>query len=344
MKKQIFAILDLELTYACNLMEIFSDKRGIPFETLIFSNVESLEEYTHKHAVDLLLVSARMMCERLRQMDIRKIVILSEGEVLEEYGEYPSVYKYQSSDHLVAEVMSYYACHVSPQVRFLKKKNTEIIGIYSPVGRCGKTSFALTLGQILAERYPVLYLNLEDYSGFAGFLEKQPPSDLSDVMYFVRQNKGNVVMKIHGAVQKLGNMDYIPPAFSAEDLREIKSADWIRLLEELENGSTYGTVLLDFGQTVQELFHMLSMCSRIYMPVCSGAMAQAKIDQYETLLKEMEYEEILEKTKKLTLPFVPVLTGGEYALEQMTEREMGHFVRKLLAEEEKENEPGTGGV
>lgn len=341
MKKQIFAILDLELTYACNLMEIFADRRSIPFETLIFSSVESLEEYTKNHTIDLLLVSTRMMCERLRQLDIRKIVILSEGELLKEYEEYPAVYKYQSSDNLVAEVMSYYACHASPQVRFLKKRNTKIIGIYSPVGRCGKTTFALTLGQILAERHPVLYLNLEDYSGFGSLLEVQPPSDFSDVMYFVRQNKGSVVLKIHAAVQKLGNLDYIPPAFSSGDLREIRSPDWLRLLEELENGSTYGTILLDFGQTVQELFQMLSVCSCIYMPVCSDVMAKAKIDQYENLLKEMEYEEILEKTKKLTLPFVTVSSVGEYALEKLTEGEMGRFVRNLLIEEEKEHEPGS---
>ena len=38
--------------------------------------------------------------------------------------------------------------------------------VYSPVKRCGKTCFALTLGQILAKRQSVLYLNLEECAGF----------------------------------------------------------------------------------------------------------------------------------------------------------------------------------
>lgn len=344
MKKQIFAILDLELTYACNLMEIFSDRRSIPFETLIFSNLESIGEYTKKHTIDLLLVSARMMCEELRRMNIRKIMILSEGEILKEYEEYPSVYKYQASDHLVAEVMNYYASQADSQMSFFRRKQVKLIGVYSPVGRCGKTAFALTLGQMLAKHQPVLYLNLEDYSGFAGLLGQESASDLSDVMYFVRQNKGSIAVKIHAAVQKLGNMDYISPAFSAGDLREIPSTDWVRFLEELENGSTYSTVLLDFGSGMQELFYMLSMCSRIYTPVCSDGAAKAKLEQYESLLKEMEYEDILEKTKKLTLPFARLHGSGEYMLEQLVQGEMGRFVRKLLAEEAGEYEAGTGGV
>lgn len=344
MKKQIFAILDLELTYACNLMEIFSDRRSIPFEALIFSNLESIREYTQKHAIDLLLVSARMMCEELRQMKIRKIVILSEGEVLKEYEEYPAVYKYQASDNLVAEVMNYYASQTDSQVNFFKRRQVKMIGVYSPVGRCGKTAFALTLGQILSKQQPVLYLNLEDYSGFAGLLDQQPSSDLADVMYFVRQNKGSIAVKIHAAVQKLGDMDYISPAFSAGDLREIPAADWMRLLEELENSSTYGVVLLDFGSGMQELFSILSLCSRIYTPVCSDAAAKAKLKQYESLLSEMEYEEIQEKTRKLILPFVELYGSGEYMMERLVQGEMGRFVKNLLAEEAKEDEAGAGGV
>ena len=40
-----------------------------------------------------------------------------------------------------------------------------MIGIYSPVHRIGKTKFALRLGQKMARQVPVLYLNLEGYSG-----------------------------------------------------------------------------------------------------------------------------------------------------------------------------------
>ena len=60
---------------------------------------------------------------------------------------------------------------VADQIAVLKK-TTEIIGIFSPLGRCLKTSFALTLGQILAKERAVLYLNMEEYSGFEELMGK----------------------------------------------------------------------------------------------------------------------------------------------------------------------------
>ena len=87
-----------------------------------------------------------------------KIVILSEGVHPPELDRYPSVYKYQASSDVVREVMACYGAekNVAPAVFPVSKKTTEIYGIYSPLGRCLKTSFALTLGQILARDRAVL--------------------------------------------------------------------------------------------------------------------------------------------------------------------------------------------
>lgn len=338
MKKQKFAIFDLETSYACNLMEYMAERQSVPFETLVFGSLESLENYTKETTIDLLLVSGRMMCPRLCQMNIRRIIILSEGEAAEEYQDYPVIYKYQSSESLVAEVMSYYAGQEVPQPRILKKRQVKVLGVYSPIGRCGKTCFALTLGQILARKHSVLYLNLEDYAGFSFLMEKDGMSDISDVMYFLRQHKGNAVFKVNSALQRLGNMDYISPAFSSGDLREIRMEEWVRLLEELIGCSNYEIILLDIGRTVDDVFALLSQCTTIYTPICTDVISTAKISQYEQQLRELEYEEILKKTQKLGLPFCSPPMQGEYFMEQLENGEMGDYVRELLRQEDLEGE------
>lgn len=78
------------------------------------------------------------------------------------------------------------------------KKSTSVIGVYSPVGRTQKTSFALTLGQILAKDRAVLYLNLESYSGFEQILGETYERNLSDLLYFVRQENANVIHRLSG--------------------------------------------------------------------------------------------------------------------------------------------------
>ena len=343
MKKQKFAILDMEETYAYNLMEYLSERQSMPFETLVFGSVESLRAYAQQNTLDLLLVSAKMMCEEIRHMNIRRIMVLSEGEAPREYEDCPAVYKYQSSESLGAEVMSCYARQeVPPQQELALKRRVKICGVYSPVSRCGKTCFALTLGQILAQHQSVLYINLEDYSGFSSLLDRQASSDISDVMYFLRQNRGNVVLKLNAAMQKLGGMDYLPPTPCSQDLREINLAEWIQLLNELVSFSAYETIILDIGQPIGEVFSLLSQCGVIYSPVCEDTVSKAKIAQYENLLREMDFEEILEKSRRMVLPFCAPVMQGEYFLEQLTDGPMGNFVREML--EEEAYGAGAGGI
>ena len=49
---------------------------------------------------------------------------------------------------------------------------------------------------------------------------------------------------------------------------------------------------------MEGIFELLQRCERIYMPVATDRIARAKLSQYEKLLRMMEQQEILEKTKK----------------------------------------------
>ncbi len=77
----------------------------------------------------------------------------------------------------------------------LPKKEMRIIGIYSPVGRTQKTSFALTMGQILAKERAVLYLNMESYS-IERLLECSYDRGMSDILYYARQENQGIIYKL----------------------------------------------------------------------------------------------------------------------------------------------------
>ena len=61
-----------------------------------------------KHMWNCLLISADAMCDEVRELDISKTVILTEGTRPEELDTYAEVYKYQSSAEIVREVMACY--------------------------------------------------------------------------------------------------------------------------------------------------------------------------------------------------------------------------------------------
>ena len=85
MKKQIFAVCDLEAEYACNFMDYLNTRKSIPFEVQAFTSVESLLAYGKENPIELLLISAEAMCKEVKELNIGKIVILTEGNHPEEW-------------------------------------------------------------------------------------------------------------------------------------------------------------------------------------------------------------------------------------------------------------------
>lgn len=79
MRRSVFAVCDLEVEYALNFMDFLNRKKNIPFEIQAFTAVENLIDYGKHTHIELLLISGRAMCREVRELDIGKIIILSEG-------------------------------------------------------------------------------------------------------------------------------------------------------------------------------------------------------------------------------------------------------------------------
>ena len=336
MKRNIFAVCDLEVDYALNFMDYMNRKKNIPFEIQAFTSVENLIAYGKQTHIELLLISGRAMCREVRDLDIGKIIILSEGVHPPELDQYPSVYKYQSSSDVLREVMACYGAEkktVADQIAVLKK-TTEIIGIFSPLGRCLKTSFALTLGQILAKERAVLYLNMEEYSGFEELFEKEYPYTLSDLLYFVKQGSTGIAVKMNGMAESMGNVDFIPPVQSPEDIRGTSWQDWEHLLQEIILHSSYEMIVLDIGNGIEEVFQMLDMCTTVYTPIKTDKMSRSKLAQFEELLSVRDYPQILSRMVKLNLPYGQEVLAEPFRAEQLVWGTLGDFVRELLGKDE----------
>lgn len=335
MKKSIFAVCDLDASYACSLMDYLNEKRTTPFEVQAFTNIDSLRSFARDNEIEILLISTRAMCNEIRELSINRIIILSEGEVLQDLEEYPFVYKYQSSDQILSEVMEYYA-EYHPQPHFLTATahKTKIYGVYSPVGRTRKTSFALTLGEILAETKQVLYLNFEEFSGFEELFNTKYRADISDLIYFARQKEDGLIYKLNSVIQTFHELQYIPPALSPADIRDVSGAEWMEFLQQILTYCEYDVIILDLSEQVDELFQLLKSCERIYTPIQEDVISQAKLSQYEKLLHMLEMDEVLEKTRKVRLPVQALQKESGDLTQQLVWGEMGDFVRRLLWEEE----------
>lgn len=336
MKKQIFAVCDTEAEYAKNFMEYLNRKQNLTFEVQAFTGVKSLLAFAEQNRIEILLISEAAVCREVRELDVGKLIVLTEGIKSPELSAYAGIYKYQSSAQIVREVMACYGEErsVLPAQSPVLKKATQILGVYSPVGRCLKTSFALTLGQLAAREKPVLYLNLEEYSGFEELFGKSFTGTLSDLLYFVRQGDHNLTVRLNSMVETVGQLDFVPPVQSPMDIRGTSWQDWEHLLQEIILHSSYETIVLDIGNGIEEVFQMLDMCATVYTPIKTDKMSRSKLAQFEELLSVRDYPQILSRMVKLNLPYGQEVLAEPFRAEQLVWGTLGDFVRELLGKDE----------
>ena len=172
------------------------------------------------------------------------------------------------------------------------------MAVYSPIHRLGKTKFAIALGKECAKKKTVLYLNLEEYSGLTG----EEGLDLGDVLYYMKQGNGNLGIRLQAAVRQMEGMDYLLPIPIAQDLKEVSEKEWKMLLCELAESSIYELVILDIGESVQGLHHILAQCDRIYMPVMGDPISQNKLKQYDENIKKLQLEKVDRTIHRFVMP------------------------------------------
>lgn len=242
--KKIMAVYDVDSRYADRFAEFANQREQVPFKVVAFTSLEKLREFSKREQIDLLLIGDGVTEKELEGIQAVQTVRLSETGVAKE-GE-AVVYKYQASDSLLREVMSWYQPQEIPTLMTVGGRRSQIIGVYSPVGRCGKSSFAFTLGQVLAREEKVLYMTLEEFSGLSALTGTAYTGGLSDLLYYYTQREYSPV-RLGSVTYNWGGLDYIPPVTYAEDKTGIRQEVFAGLIQKIAADGAYEKLILDVG-------------------------------------------------------------------------------------------------
>ncbi len=333
MRQKIFAICDTEEAYAVRLMEYVHEKVRLPYAFHLFTRVEELQKFIQSEKVELLLIAEsalRMLKEEFVRRQTEQIFVLSESEEAGR-GDIPCISKFQSPQAILetmAESMGGTSGWDAKETPAGEK--VKLIGIYSPVKRCLQTTFALTLGQILAREHRTLYLNFENYSGFGQMLQREFSKDMMDLMYYFRCDRDRLALRLPAIVQDINGLDYIPPARSAAGMREADGRQWLELCGHIAAVGEYEYIILDLDDGLDGLFDLLRQCRRIYTITKEDSFAVAKLNQYEQILRFNELEEIADKTVKCRFPAFKEIPVG---LDSLTYGELAGYVRAIVKED-----------
>ncbi len=329
MRRKQIVICDSNEKYAQRLQDYITENRILPCRVEFYTEWNLFLDYINQNPSTVCVVS-----EDLFKMPDAKQVVGACTEFLfvlseEEENDEGFVYRYQSADKLMGSICQ--RAGISRKGKAdVNGGRMQLIGIYTPIRRCLQTSFALVLGQMLASRYRVLYLNFEAYSGFVEMMQKNFNTDMADLLYYLKNLSHDFSHQFEDMKQTINGLDYIPPAFSYIDISQILPGEWEKFLTAVSDCGEYDYVLLDLTDNIQGLYQILRSCAYVYTITRNDSIALAKIMHYENVLKELSFQDVLEKTKKCPIPIYRKLP---IAAEDLLYSELADYTRKILKED-----------
>ena len=344
MNKKNLALCDKDNRYTCRLQEYLEEKESFPFSVSVYNNLDSLEKDVRRGLVNGALINDEMLKDNYEEIENifncknTMMMILGTGALIR--GRAPVIRKFRSGETIRREILVCFsdyksgsekeglATDSSPSVA--GHRETKVISAYTPIGRSLQSSFSILLGQILSKKYPVLYMSLEPFSYLHEYTDKDGGNDITDLIYYMRSNHERLILRLESMTESIGGLDCIPPARMFSDLQEVSGSDWSELIKVLSDCGLYEYLILDLSDAIHSLADILRNSHIIYTITRPDNIAKVKLMAYEDSLKNMEYEDVINKTRKLEFPFFKKMPSNPASL---IESDMTAYVRELITED-----------
>ena len=215
-------ICDQEEKYASALAAYLTKKKELALQVQVCSDPGQVRRIQQEEAIDILLISSGYTQEIRKEIQAGSVFVLTETASANTGPLEVPVYRYQSGEAILAEVIC--QCGLKGEkglfLQAAKKRQIRIIGIFSPVHRTGKTSYGLEMGKELAVSYNVLYINMELYGGIGGHFPEEGQT-LADLIYYSRQESRNFGMILTTLAKHMESLDYLLPFRVSEDIKAV---------------------------------------------------------------------------------------------------------------------------
>lgn len=266
----------------------------------------------------------------LKAAEVKRCYILTEDRA-GAGNEGNAIYKYQSARNLISiigdDIESRH--RISEETRCYQ--SVRLIGVYSPVNHTLKSTFAMTLGQILAEEKPSLYINLEGYSGLCDLLNIKTEASLLDLMYEYSLHPEDIFNTLFKYTVRMDELNVLIPARSPFELQEVDPSMWVSFLSDLTSSGRFGSIILDISDAVRGALDLMNVCSEIYTPLRKDSFSVAKLKDFtDMLLRCPGGEELDSRIVKLKFPYFEDIDGS---LSDLKHSRLSRYIRNEICGE-----------
>lgn len=292
MKVIRIGIFDEEESYAGKMSAYLNRMGQGKWNAIAFTNKEVMERYVEKKNLHILVGTDMEVLKNLkRKQENTYIIWLREKEekgmaFREHNADTMSVCRYTSAK-TIGKIIGEAAGRILTDTENTKP----MVAIYSPIGRCGKTSLALRIVQ--NENFGKwLYIGMEDYSFWESQTEDTGLNSIQsdNFLYYVKERNQEKLHVLLNSEQTI-----IPSAFSPFDTKQINETDIKWLFSILHQMEMYSGVLFDIGTGVLQNLEWLKIFDYILVPFLPEEKAMQKRKNFEDLIEAYSLEDLKEK-------------------------------------------------
>ncbi len=312
MRKKIRMALYDSDGYMAPLVNYLCRKKREIVETRLFTSLSLLKDHVRGGQVDVLLALEEESDGLYGlQAFVPKIILLTEGNMVEEQSFFHLVFRYQSAEEVVREVLEEVAedDRIAYGGAVVASRQSEVISGYSPFGGGGLSTFLVNLAEGLAENYRTLYVSLEEFHGLeTPALEKKERTEdyrgMSEVIFYLQQRKEKLALKLDSLVHEGKRAEYLLAVENYRDLHQMNREDMGSFFQTLCHETPYEKIVFDVGYLGEAGEYVLEHSDKIYMPIPNTKAQEMKQSACEQGWQRQGYGEILEKIYQVAM-------GGE---------------------------------
>lgn len=256
-------LLDSDPAYQRALMEYLNSRTTIPVQLYVFTIPATYMAFREKEKPQLILVGDAY-ADWKDPDDCPVLVLTGNRELI---GQPKYFFRYQSVERLVEVIQQI----LSMNQRYVVNSGM-FYAVYSPLGRCGKTTFSKSLCRQFTDS---LYVNWE------GISEMADEDELGSwILYCIKSRNEECLtyLQTHAVTS-------LPPPDCFEDIRQIEKEDLIWFREEVRKRQLYESVVFDIGGMVLASYRVLEAFDRIFVPTLSDAVSLRKQEVFGQMLR-----------------------------------------------------------
>lgn len=326
--KRILAVRSDEAEYAEELSKSFNRKTDGIFHSLAFSDEQAFWEYSKNNHIDMLLCDEAFMKDGRIPYNADNVCILTELGVAFENDKYPGIFKYQSAEAIMSEILRHYSRRQELTKARPEATGCSIFSVVSPAGGCHSSSFALALAMYHSLGEKTLFISFDPF--FSLPEEHKDGSDLnvSDIIYYLEQGQINVLSHIKKLTRKIGKLECVSGASCWFDICEMKPAHMDKLLTELMRVEAYETVIFDVGIIGAAAMDIFLASDTVFVPVGRTAADLQKLNEMKRQIRFCGQSQIIDKMKEISVPRDEILETG-YKYDTLLKGRVGHFIEEM---------------